>query len=118
MPVARLTFEFPWKVSSVVAASLVSWGIDRLPVFANFCSSVSLLPFVSTAIIAFKWLGWLIAQCTVFMTNLMWPDRFRVSYAYLPWHLPIDLAVALIIVLLGLDAAKSFALIVQVGCAS
>lgn len=60
-----------------------------------------------------SWLSGHASYCITHAAWLLWPQRFRVSYWYIPWHLPLDLAVALAVVLLGLDAAKAMALILQ-----
>lgn len=60
-----------------------------------------------------SWLQISVMQCITAVAWHMWPDRFRVSYWSLTWHLPFDLAIAVAVVLLGLDAAKALALILQ-----
>jgi hypothetical protein len=106
-PVAFANFSAPLRALSVgISGSFRAW----MRSIAAFAPS-SLVSVAATMVEGFVAA---ISQCTSFCVKLLWPDRFRVSYAYLPWHLPFDLAIALIIIILGLDAAKAFALIVQV----
>ena len=112
MPRAALSWSWPlaalWS-DAAGSSNALATSASVLQTFWLRCIEVTppaTLHFAS-------WLSGYASYCITNAAWLLWPQRFRVSYWYIPWHLPLDLAVALAVVLLGLDAAKAMALILQ-----
>jgi hypothetical protein len=110
LPRAKLTLDFAWNATDT-AFELTTRAVNLTKALIPSIVPAAVLGAVASAI---KVSGDIVAYCTSTVIRFLWPDHFRVSYAYLPWHLPVDLAIALLIILVGLEAAKAFALIVQV----